>query len=44
MSEELKLKLCPLCGGKADFWGGTGAGSRAQPDEESVAGNCKICK
>lgn len=25
MSEELKLKLCPLCGGKADFWGGTGA-------------------
>lgn len=25
MSEELKLKPCPLCGGKADFWGGTGA-------------------
>ena len=25
MSEELKLKPCPLCGGKADFWGGAGA-------------------
>ena len=25
MSGELKLKPCPLCGGKADFWGGTGA-------------------
>lgn len=25
MGEELKLKPCPLCGGKADFWGGAGA-------------------
>ena len=25
MSEELKLKQCPFCGGKAAFRGGTGA-------------------